>query len=51
LRIHNLHTLGLPFLLVVFSVVGVGVTSFVMSTQAWRKRLLARNGAAATLNP
>jgi len=51
LKIHNLHTLGLPFLLVVFTVIGVGVTSFVTATQAWRKRLLAREGAAAPLNP
>src|SRR5207248_10518623 len=50
LRVHNLHTLGLPFLLVLFSVVGVGLTSFVTATQAWRRRLDAENGAAATLN-
>jgi sulfite exporter TauE/SafE len=49
LHIHNLDTLGLPFLLVVFCVAGVGVTSFVSATQAWRRRL-AENGAALTLN-
>jgi sulfite exporter TauE/SafE len=41
LRIHNLDTLGLPFLILVFAVLGVGVTSFVSATQAWRRRLLA----------
>jgi hypothetical protein len=40
LPIHNLDTLGLPFLLLVFAVLGVGVTSFVSATQAWRRRLV-----------
>jgi hypothetical protein len=48
LHIHNLDTVGLPFVLLVFAVVGVGVTSFVSATQAWRRRLLA---APATLKP
>lgn len=39
LRVHNLDSLGLPFLLVIFSVVGVGVTTFVTETQAWRRRV------------
>jgi hypothetical protein len=43
LRVHNLHSLGLPFLLVIFTVVGVGVTTFVSATQAWRRRVLAAN--------
>ena len=47
LQIHNLHTLGLPFLLVVFTVAGVGVTSFVTATQAWRRRVGADGGAVA----
>ncbi len=51
LRVHNLDTLGLPFLLVVFSVVGVGLTTFVSATQAWRRRLLAESGAPVTLHP
>ena len=50
LHVHNLDTLGLPFLLVVFSVVGVGVTSFVTATQACRRRLAA-NAAPAVMNP
>lgn len=41
LHIHNLDRLGLPFVLVVFTVFGVGVTSFVTATQAWRRRLVA----------
>ena len=45
LRVHNLDTLGLPFLLLVFAVLGVGVTSFVSATQAWRRRLLAAPAA------
>jgi hypothetical protein len=48
LRVHNLDTLGLPFLLLVFAVLGVGVTSFVSATQAWRRRLVA---APATFKP
>jgi sulfite exporter TauE/SafE len=51
LHVHNLHTLGLPFVLVLFSVVGVGVTTFVRATQAWRRRLLTENPAPVTLNP
>jgi hypothetical protein len=51
LHVHNLHTLGLPFVLVLFSVVGVGVTTFVTATQAWRRRLLTENPAPVTLNP
>ncbi len=46
LRVHNLDSLGLPFLLVVLTVVGVGVTSFVSATQAWRRRALAVNSSA-----
>src|SRR5439155_294325 len=34
LHIHNLDTLGLPFALVVFTVVGIGATSFAPATQA-----------------
>jgi sulfite exporter TauE/SafE len=38
IHVHNLDSLGLPFLLVIFTVVGVGVTSFVSETRAWRRR-------------
>jgi len=48
LHIHNLHTLGLPFLVLVVTVVGVGVISLISATQATRRRLL---GAPAGLNP
>jgi hypothetical protein len=51
LRVHNLHTLGLPFVLVVFTVAGIGVTSFVTATQAWRRRLVAGNAAPLPLKP
>jgi sulfite exporter TauE/SafE len=51
LHIHNLHTLGLPFLILVLTVAGVGVTTLVSATQATRRRLLAGTGAAAGLNP
>jgi sulfite exporter TauE/SafE len=51
LRVPNLHVIGLPFLLVLFTVVGVGVTSFVTATQACRRRLVAESRAAATLSP
>jgi sulfite exporter TauE/SafE len=47
LRVHNLDSLGLPFLLVVLTVMGIGVTSFVSATQAWRRRAVATaNGSA-----
>ena len=39
LHIHNLDALGLPFALAALTVVGIGVTSFVTATQAWRRRL------------
>ena len=39
------HTLGLPFALVVFTVAGVGVTSFISATQASRRQLVATGGA------
>jgi hypothetical protein len=51
LHIHNLDTLGLPFVLVVFTVFGVGVTSFVTATQAWRRRHLVENGTPVALKP
>jgi sulfite exporter TauE/SafE len=51
LHVHNLDAIGLPFALVVFTVFGVGVTSFVTATQAWRRRLLAENGAALPVKP
>jgi hypothetical protein len=34
-----LQSVGLSFLLVVFTVLGVGVTTFIVTTQAWRRRL------------
>ncbi len=37
LHVHNLHTVGLPFLLVIIVVVGIGVTSLVRETGAARK--------------
>jgi hypothetical protein len=46
LHVHNLDSLGLPFVLVVFSVVGVGVTTFVSATKAWRQQALAVNSPA-----
>ena len=51
LRVHNLDTLGLPQLLLVFAVLGVGVTSFVSATQTWRRRLLAGDAAPLTIEP
>jgi hypothetical protein len=36
-----LHSVEPSFLLVVFTVLGVGVTTFVTTTQAWRRRLHA----------
>jgi sulfite exporter TauE/SafE len=46
LHVHNLDSLGLPFLLVIFTVLGVGVTTFVSATQAWRRRALAGHSSA-----
>lgn len=47
LRVHNLDSLGLPFLLVVVTVVGIGVTSFVSATQAWRRRAVVTANSSA----
>lgn len=44
LQVHNLDRLGLPFLLMMFAIVGVGVTSFVSATQDWRRRSVAEAG-------
>jgi hypothetical protein len=41
LRIHNLDALGLPFLLVIFTVLGVGVTTFIGATKTFRRTALA----------
>jgi sulfite exporter TauE/SafE len=51
LPLHGLDTLGLPFALLVFTVLGVGVTSFVTATQAWRRRLVATDGAPLPAKP
>ena len=51
LHVHNLDTLGLPQLLLVFAVLGVGVTSFVSATQTWRRRLVAGDAAPLTIEP
>jgi hypothetical protein len=37
LRVHNLHSVGLPFLALLFTVLGVGVTTLVTTTRAWRR--------------
>lgn len=37
LHVHNLHALGLPFLVLLFTVLGVGVTSLVAALRASRK--------------
>jgi hypothetical protein len=39
-----LNSIEPSFLLVVFTVLGVGVTTFVTTTQAWRRRLHAERG-------
>ena len=41
LHIHNLDTVGLPLLLLIVVVLGVGVTSLVTATQAYRRRFVA----------
>ena len=38
LQIHNLHRLGLPVLVTILVVAGVGMTSLVTSTYAWRRQ-------------
>jgi hypothetical protein len=48
LHVHNLDTLGLPFLLLVFAVFGVGVTSFVSATHQYRRRLPAASAPLKT---
>ena len=39
LRVHNLHTLGLPFLVLLFTVIGVGATTLVTCTRAWQRQM------------
>ncbi len=51
LRVHNLHTIGLPFLLVVFTVLIAGVGTLLAETRAWRRRMLADAAAAAAPPP
>lgn len=51
LPIPSLDRIGLPFLLVMFTVLGVGVTTFVTTTQAWRRRLVAVSGAPLSAKP
>jgi len=51
LPLRGLDTLGLPFALLVFTVVGVGVTSFVTATQACRRRLVATGGGPVPAKP
>jgi hypothetical protein len=41
LHVHNLDALGLPFALVLFTVMGIGVTTFVTATRNWQRRLAA----------
>ena len=47
IHVHNLDQLGLPIFLVMFAVVGIGVTTMVRETRAWTKRLQA----AASTSP
>ncbi|MGH7040459.1 MAG: hypothetical protein ACREE1_20255, partial [Stellaceae bacterium] len=37
LRVHNLHTLGLPFFVLLFIVIGVGATTLIGATRAARR--------------
>ncbi len=38
IHIHNLDQLGLPIFLVMFAVVGIGVTTMITETRAWTRR-------------
>lgn len=51
LHVHNLHTLGLPFLVLLFTVLGVGATTLIGATRASRRRLVAGPGAAPSPDP
>jgi sulfite exporter TauE/SafE len=46
-----LHSVEPSFLLVVFTVLGVGVTTFVTTTQAWRRRLGAKGCSSLPAKP
>ena len=50
-RVHNLDTLGLPFLVLLFTVVGVGATSLFTATRAWRRQLLPEDAASPATKP
>ena len=47
IQVHNLDQIGLPLFLVVFAVVGVGVTSLVRETRSWSRRQAAQVAAAS----
>lgn len=39
IQIHNLHHLGIPIFLAMFSVMGVGMTTLILETRTWSQRL------------
>lgn len=47
-HVHNLASIGLPFVLAVGVVLGVGLTSLVLETHRWRRRLAAGNSTPDT---
>lgn len=51
LPIPNLEEIGLPFVLTVFTILGVGVTTFVSTTRAWRRRLVAESAEPLPAKP
>ncbi|MHB8394297.1 MAG: hypothetical protein ACYDC5_07300 [Candidatus Dormibacteria bacterium] len=46
IHIHNLDQIGLPIFLVMFSVVGIGVTTLIQETRAWTRRERAARATA-----
>ncbi len=51
LHVHNLAVIGVPFVLAVGVVLGVGVTTLVMETRRWRARLEGGLQTAAATHP
>ncbi|MGA9775258.1 MAG: hypothetical protein WBU92_04985, partial [Candidatus Dormiibacterota bacterium] len=37
IQVHNLDQIGLPLFLVVFAVVGIGITSLIRETRSWSR--------------
>ncbi len=49
IQVHNLDQIGLPLFLVVFAVMGIGLTSLIRETRAWSRAVGTKGAAAADI--